>query len=43
MMKRIHQFLLIATFVLLCWLLMQAVHELGHEKEKRKRKKKKES
>jgi hypothetical protein len=29
-MKRIHQLLLIATFVPLCWLLMQAVHELGH-------------
>ena len=29
-MKRIHQFLLIAMFVPLCWLLMQAVHELGH-------------
>jgi hypothetical protein len=30
MMKRFHQLLLIATFVPLCWLLMQAVHELGH-------------
>ncbi len=30
MMKRTDQFLLIATFVPLCWLLMQAVHELGH-------------
>jgi hypothetical protein len=30
MIKRIHQLLLIATFVPLCWLLMQAVHELGH-------------
>jgi hypothetical protein len=29
-MKRTHQLLLIATFVPLCWLLMQAVHELGH-------------
>jgi len=29
-MKRIHQLLLIATFVPLCWLLMQAIHELGH-------------
>ena len=30
MMKRICQLLLIATFVPLCWLVMQAVHELGH-------------
>ena len=30
MTKRIHQLLLIATFVPLCWLTMQAVHELGH-------------
>jgi len=29
-MKRIHQLLLIATSIPLCWLLMQAVHELGH-------------
>jgi hypothetical protein len=29
-MKRTCQLLLIATFVPLCWLLMQAVHELGH-------------
>ena len=27
---RFHQTLLIATFLPLCWLLMQAVHELGH-------------
>ena len=30
MMKRIHQLLLVGTFVPLSWLLMQAVHELGH-------------
>ncbi len=30
MTKRLDQLLLIATFVPLCWLLMQAVHELGH-------------
>jgi hypothetical protein len=30
MIKRIHQLLLITTFVPLCWLMMQAVHELGH-------------
>jgi len=30
MTKRVHQLLLIATFVPLCWLTMQAVHELGH-------------
>ncbi len=29
-MTRFWQFLLIATFLPLCWLLMQAVHELGH-------------
>ncbi len=30
MMKRMHQVLLIGTFLPLCWLLMQAVHEFGH-------------
>jgi hypothetical protein len=30
MRNRLHQILLIATFLPLCWLLMQAVHELGH-------------
>ena len=30
MLKRIDQVLLIGTFVPLCWLLMQAVHEIGH-------------
>jgi hypothetical protein len=30
MIKQIHQLLLIATFLPLCWLMMQAVHELGH-------------
>ena len=29
-MHRTWQFLLITTFIPLCWLLMQAVHELGH-------------
>jgi hypothetical protein len=29
-MKRFHQFILIASFVPLCWLWMMAVHELGH-------------
>jgi hypothetical protein len=29
-MKRPTQFLFIGTFLPLCWLLMQAVHELGH-------------
>ena len=29
-MGRASQFLLLATFIPLCWLLMQAVHELGH-------------
>jgi hypothetical protein len=29
-MYRFWQILLIATFIPLCWLLMQAVHELGH-------------
>jgi hypothetical protein len=29
-MKRLHQLLLIGSFLPLCWLLMQAVHELGH-------------
>lgn len=29
-MKRFHQVLLIATFLPLCWLAMQAVHEFGH-------------
>jgi hypothetical protein len=29
-MKHAHQFLLIGTFVPLCWLAMMAVHELGH-------------
>ena len=29
-MKRLHQALLIGTFVPLCWLAMQAAHELGH-------------
>jgi hypothetical protein len=29
-MKRFHQLLLIGTFLPLCWLGMQAVHELGH-------------
>lgn len=29
-MTRLHQALLIATFLPLCWLAMQAVHELGH-------------
>ena len=29
-MKRTDQLLLIGTFLPLCWLLMQAVHELGH-------------
>jgi hypothetical protein len=28
--KRIHQLVLIATFILFSWLAMQAVHELGH-------------
>jgi len=28
--KRFHQLLLIATFVPVCWVLLQAVHELGH-------------
>jgi hypothetical protein len=30
MPPRFHQFLLIATLLPLCWLMMQAVHELGH-------------
>ena len=30
MMNRFHQLLLIGTFLPLCWLMMQAVHELGH-------------
>ena len=30
MRHRVHQILLIGTFLPLCWLLMQAVHELGH-------------
>jgi hypothetical protein len=30
MTKRLYQILLIGTFLPLCWLLMQAVHELGH-------------
>jgi hypothetical protein len=30
LMNRAYQLLLIATFVPLCWLTMQAVHELGH-------------
>ncbi|MGW8256877.1 MAG: M50 family metallopeptidase, partial [Thermoguttaceae bacterium] len=29
-MKRLHQVLLIATFLPLCWLAMMVVHELGH-------------
>jgi hypothetical protein len=29
-MHRFHQILLVSTFLPLCWLLMQAVHELGH-------------
>ncbi len=29
-MNRAYQCLLLATFIPLCWLLMQAVHELGH-------------
>lgn len=29
-MKRLHQCVLIASFVPLCWLAMMAVHELGH-------------
>ena len=29
-MKRFHQILLIGSFLPLCWLLMMAVHELGH-------------
>ena len=29
-MKRFHQILLIGTLLPLCWLLMQAVHEVGH-------------
>lgn len=29
-MKRFHQLLLVGTFLPLCWLLMQAVHEVGH-------------
>ncbi len=29
-MKRLHQYLLIGSFLPLCWLLMMAVHELGH-------------
>lgn len=29
-MKRLHQVLLFATFLPLCWLAMMAVHELGH-------------
>jgi hypothetical protein len=29
-MMRFHQLLLIAAFLPLCWLVMQAVHELGH-------------
>src|SRR4051812_8876543 len=29
-MKRFHQFLLIGSFVPLCWLAMMATHELGH-------------
>ena len=29
-MKRLHQVLLIGTFLPLCWLAMMAVHELGH-------------
>ena len=28
--KRLHQVLLIGTFLPLCWLAMMAVHELGH-------------
>ncbi|MHB8899948.1 MAG: M50 family metallopeptidase [Thermoguttaceae bacterium] len=30
MRKRTHQLLLIGTFLPLCWLAMQAIHELGH-------------
>ena len=30
MRNRLHQIVLIGTFLPLCWLLMQAVHELGH-------------
>ena len=30
LMNRLHQFLLIGTFLPLCWLAMMAVHELGH-------------
>jgi hypothetical protein len=30
MRNRLHQILLIGSFLPLCWLLMQAVHELGH-------------
>ena len=29
-MNRLHQILLIGTFLPLCWLVMMAVHELGH-------------
>jgi hypothetical protein len=29
-MNRLHQVLLIGTFLPLCWLVMMAVHELGH-------------
>ena len=29
-MKRLHQVILIASFLPLCWLVMMAVHELGH-------------
>jgi hypothetical protein len=29
-MSRVHQVLLIVTFLPVCWLLMMAVHELGH-------------
>lgn len=29
-MKRLHQFILIGSFLPLCWLAMMAVHELGH-------------
>ena len=29
-MKRLHQVLLLATFLPLCWLAMMAVHEFGH-------------
>ena len=29
-MKRLHQVLLIGRFLPLCWLAIQAVHELGH-------------